>query len=377
MKTKIIFLLLTISITLNGFCFGTNNSENGNNNLKYFEFNPFSEYLAIFGDIQYYTDRFHWDYYKQSMDWIYEQLNKGMIIKSVLHTGDITQNNSPSSWQYYSFCGQFVSNLIPIITIIGDHDYNWDANGHILNRDSTHFNEFVNFPSTVQKTLDYFEEGKMENVVIENTIKDRRIDFLVLEFGPRKEVVEWACRYVETHPEVEFILMNHEYLEKGGGRRVTGLKCLSRLRNTTYSTPDELWEKLVKCHDNIISVLCGHVGGIYAISFDQNDFGRQVPQIMHNIQSPEFGYDYWLMLWEFPNNEDWVNVSIVNTQTLQYYENKPVLFRFSMGGNSNKPTFIKSKSAYGKNSNLLYYLSGQVYFKNSLLISQGKKYFAY
>ena len=75
-------------------------------------------------------------------------------------------------------------------------------------------------------------------------------------------------------------------------------------------------------------VLCGHVGGLYALTIDTNDFGHDVPQIHHNIQSPDYRYDNWLMLWEFPAESDSVNVSIYNTRTGKYYNNHDVLFKF-------------------------------------------------
>ena len=286
-----------------------------------------TEYIAIFGDIQYYTNPVYIHTYQYSVDWILSQARTGKRIDCVLHTGDITQSNSITQWQFFYDATKELASEVPYFSMIGDHDYKWD--GALINsRDSTHFNEYLDFPLTHSKVVAYFEEGKMENVVIENQIHGQRFDLLILEFGPRKEVVEWADDYVKTHPDIRFILMNHEYLEKGGGRRTNGLKCVARLRNTTYTTPEQLWNNLVKCNDNIRVVLCGHVGGLYALTVDTNDFGRSIPQIQHNIQSAEYRHDNWLMLWEFPAYSDSANVCIYNTLTGQFYNNKEILFKF-------------------------------------------------
>ena len=127
--------------------------------------------------------------------------------------------------------------------------------------------------------------------------------------------------------------MNHEYLEAGGGRRTEGLKCAARLRKcSTFLTPEQVWDSLVKVNDNILCVLCGHVGGLYAITVDTNDYGREIPQIQHNIQSFDYRYDNWLMLWEFPAESDSAKVFIYNTRTGQYYNNQNCLFKFKYRG---------------------------------------------
>ena len=299
--------------------------------IQIWKYNPSSEYIAVFGDIQYLTNTTHNYLFKYSCDWIVAKKHEGMKINSVLQVGDVTQHNKSGHWKSFESAVMELSQEIPFISAIGDHDYTWGEDGiTITDRNKTKFSKYLGFPLTNQRVVDCFEEGHMENVVVKNTIHGLPIYFLVLEFGPRKEIVEWAGNYVKGHPNINFILINHEYLEAGGGRRVSGLKCELRFENsnTTYTTPSQLWDDLIRRNDNILCVLCGHVGGLYAYTQDKNDFGREVPQIQHNIQSEEFRFDNWLMLWEFPKENDFVNVSIVNTKSMKYYDGKSVLFKF-------------------------------------------------
>ena len=67
---------------------------------------------------------------------------------------------------------------------------------------------------------------------------------------------------------------------------------------------------------------------LYALTLSKNDFGRQVPQIEHNIQSSSYRYDNWLMLWEFPKDSDYASVKIVNTVSGELYQGKEELFTF-------------------------------------------------
>lgn len=291
-----------------------------------------SDYMAIFGDIQYYTNSTYISLYQHSVNWLLRQKADGMNIKCVLHTGDIChQTNALSCWNCFQGAMSVLSKEMPYYSMIGDHDYMWYDGAHIYGRGDTHFNEYVQFPLSAQNVISRYEVDRMENVVAKNIIQGERLDLLILEFGPREEVVSWANEYVRSHPDVSFILMTHEYLEKGGGRRTVGLKSAARLHNTSYTTPEQLWDRLIKCNDNIRLVLCGHVGGLYALTIDTNDFGREIPQIQHNIQSLDYRYDNWLMLWEFPAESDSAKVFIYNTRTGQYYNNQKCLFKFRYG----------------------------------------------
>ena len=330
-----LFLFLFISCGLQACHFGDNEASGG---TSVYDGNDASEEtseetpvcIAVFGDIQYLTEDYkHIDVYKHSIDWIRSEADKGRRFNCILHTGDITQTNSKYQWNHFIKATKPVVDDISVITMTGDHDYTWEDNSPlIVSRESTFINDYLQFPLVTAKVLSWFEEGHMENIVVENTIHGQRLDFLILEFAPRKAVVEWADAYVKAHPDHHFILLNHEYLEKDGGLRTTNLKCVLRLTDKDYVTPEQLWNNLIKCNDNIRVVLCGHVGGLYALTVTPNDYGRDIPQIHHNIQQKDYRYDNWLMLWEFPAESDSANICIYNTKAGKYFNDEEVLFRY-------------------------------------------------
>ena len=337
MNVRVMRLYLLIAVLLIPFRSSVWGKDDLDTNMESPSHEPSSVYIAIIGDIQYYTNPTYIGIYQHSLNWIQQKSEEGWHFNCILQTGDITQNNRSSQYDCFYQATYPISQNIPYVTMIGDHDYTWD--GPLINdRHSTLFNEYVQFPLTTEKIVAWFEEGRMENIVVENTIHGQRLDLLVLEFGPREEVVAWANDYVKAHANQNFILMNHEYLEKGGGRRTYDLKC-HRLLNTSYVEPNELWNKLIRCNDNIRLVLCGHVGGLYALTIDTNDFGREVPQIQHNIQSSDYRFDNWVMFWEFPVDSYTANVFIYNTKTEKYYEDKSILFQFRY--RDEKPTGIR------------------------------------
>lgn len=289
--------------------------------------NPTSEYIAVFGDIQFYTNAGRINLFKTSLDWITKQVDEGYKFNCVLHTGDVTHNcNYNLQWKYFGEAINGFYQKVPFISAIGDHDYKWPDNVHIDDRDDTYFSWFLTSPTT--KVIACFEPGKMENVVVMNYIHGKPFHILCLEFGPRTEVVEWAAKYVRSHPDQKFILLNHEYMENGGGLRVKDLKCKIRIRNSSYTTPTQLWESFVKQYDNIAWVICGHVGSLYSYMETPNVQGREVPQIQHNIQATQYMDDNWLMLWEFPKDGDKASVKIVNTASGELYDGKEELFSF-------------------------------------------------
>lgn len=285
---------------------------------------PLSDFIAVFGDIQYLTYEEYIHIFKESLNWLEESKNS-MNIACVLCTGDLI-HNSQKQWPYFVEALDGFS--LPFISCIGNHDYIWE-NSLINSRKNTRFTQYVQFPMVTSRIEAAFEEGRMENIVVRNEIHGERYDLLVLEFGPRKEVVAWAKEWVASHPNIKYILMTHEYLEKGGGRRTVNVTSARQLRNTTYTTPEELWKQLIKCNDNIAWVLCGHVGGLYAVTYEKNDFGREVCQIEHNIQGSKYRYDNWLMMWEFPEDSDEAVVTIVNANTGLLYDSKTPLFTFN------------------------------------------------
>lgn len=284
------------------------------------------EYIAVFGDIQYYMDNDrNANTYKGTIDWIKAQSDQGVQFDCILHTGDITNYGTTTSYQRYYDKTHGLAGIIPYYSLIGDHDYKKYT---ITSRDSTFFSEYNDFEANRQHRIAMYKDGYLENSIYETIVNGQKIFLVCLEIGPRPDVVSWANNFIHENPGTPCILMTHEYLEAGGGRRTENLKMASRMKKGTYTTPDEIWEKLIAPNDNVIAVLCGHVGGLYAVTKENNNFGHEVVQIQHNIQGPDYRDGNWLMLWSFPELSDSASVSIMNCRNGQYYENNQALFKF-------------------------------------------------
>ena len=280
--------------------------------------NENSEYMVVIGDIQEYTSRYD-SYYMATMNWIISQRVMGANIKCILQTGDITYGNSKGEYATFNKYTLPIVQYLPYIACIGNHDYTWDSEAKINGRYQTLFSDYYSQILPDSLIAAQFEEGRMENIVVKNEIKDDPYYILVLEFGPRKEIVDWANNYVKQHPDIKFILLTHEYLTAKGVLISSESAAERQFINTTWSSPEQLWENLVQDNDNIVCVLCGH-NGFSAQLFSENTTGRLVPQILFNLQYQENGGNGLIQLWEFPQDSDSVNIGIYNTISRAWHD---------------------------------------------------------
>lgn len=286
------------------------------------------QYIAVLGDIQEYTGSVvFYPYLEHTMNWLWSQKQHGLPINCVLHVGDVTWNNSSAQWSNFYKCTAPCAEDLLYVTCTGNHDYTWDDESLINDRSSTRINEYAAFPLTRSRIVAAFEPNKIENIVVEHTIHGMPFDLLILEFGPRTEVLAWANDYVASHPDRKFILMTHEFLTSKGSRIHSDSYAERQFRNTTASSPEQVWRQLVKENDNILCVLCGH-NGFSARLFTKNSAGRPVPQILFNLQYQENGGDGWIQLWEFPFYGDSVSVSVYNTIRREFHPDPATSFKF-------------------------------------------------
>ena len=268
--------------------------------------------IVIFGDTQSYTHRdYKMKYFQASVDWVAAQQTAFGNIACVLQVGDLSESNSDDEWQRASDTFAKLYYNVPVIASTGNHDYLWENGSHIYDRGTSGFNRFFGPDFFTGREYKCFEPGHFENVIVENEINGRRIDIIAMEFGPRKEVVEWARNTVASNPDRQYIVLTHEFLNRDGSVAGVNSKCYASLQLGTShsSTPSYIWETLVAPNDNVIAVVCGH-NGFVATHYDKNESGRDVPVVLFNLQYQENGGDGMIMLWEFPKDSDRVDVKV-------------------------------------------------------------------
>ena len=98
-----------------------------------------------------------------------------------------------------------------------------------------------------------FEQGKVDNSYQEFAAGGKVWMILSLELWPRKEVVDWARQVVASHPDDNVIVDTHAYLDPDGSISAS---------NGGYgaTSPQYLYDNLVKQYPNVKMTLSGHVG---------------------------------------------------------------------------------------------------------------------
>lgn len=281
-----------------------------------------SRYIAVFGDIQNYIGRFaYMPYYVGSLQWV---ASHNDCIRFIMHTGDVTNNNYVSQWVCFDTVTAPYTDVVPFYTCIGNHDYRCSAPDEYNHRDSTRFNEYVGFPSTVSHIEAYYENECYENILVRESLFDNdTVYLLILELNPRIQVVSWADSLVKTIPNSNIILISHRYIT-ASARRYRNLAFII----DSISRPSQyVWENLVYDNDNIRCVLCGHVGSLSRVLYSTNAVGRIVPQIEFNIQNLPHGGDGVIELWEFDRQGD-CYIRTYNTHTEQFVNDSLTSFQF-------------------------------------------------
>ena len=296
-------------------------------------FNPGSNYIAVIGDIQEYTlSSSRANYLNYTYRWIKAQQEYFGAFACVLQNGDITEHNTPYQWERADISLSFLGDSILFIPSTGNHDYTWGTPGNpmeITDRNSTMLNELKNLSTLRQQSLLQYEEGKLDNVVVPVKIGRKSLYIIALEFGPRKEAVSWADSIVRSNKDRRYILMTHEWMSSEGERLSERCYATSQFPNQSYSTPQEIWEKMVYPNDNVLCVLCGH-NGFCKYLFSPNRSGREVCQILFNLQYQENGGNGLLQLWEFPEDKEELNISVYNTVSHNYHPDPTTRIHISL-----------------------------------------------
>lgn len=254
--------------------------------------------LVILPDTQVYTSRYPGLLHLQTQ-WVLENKDRYNIVY-VLQNGDVTNNNLEVQWQRASQAFARLDGKVPYAIALGNHDFG--PNGSTKDR-TTLANQ--HFPlSRFEKWATFggaMEPGKMDNAF--HRFKAAGRDYLILcfEFGPRNEALDWANQVIEKHPAHQVIIMTHAYLYSDSTRYDWKTKNKEQAwnphayaiadTNTTINDGQEMWNKLVKRHPNILMTVNGHVlnDGLGFLD-SPADGGNTVHQMLVNYQMlPEGG----------------------------------------------------------------------------------------
>jgi hypothetical protein len=134
-----------------------------------------------------------------------------------------------------------------------------------------------------------------------------------LQFDPPDAALEWAAGVIRAHPGLPTIVTTHDYMNKEGERTANPIIDGHRV-DPVHNTPHMVWDKLIRRHDQVFLVLCGHQHG-QSMRVDDNEGGHKVWQVLADYQdrgqtaidagvAPQGGFpvgigDGWMRLMRF------------------------------------------------------------------------------
>lgn len=312
-----------MSLVLSGVALLCANAQNRADRLKLYDKSSFS--MVVMGDPQVYTKfDFNQPVYELCTAWCADNI-ENLNIKAVLMTGDMVDQNEnfirkPSSgnqtsrqmWEWTSHCMARLDNKVAYVISPGNHEYGYTRGDESF----THFPEYFTAErntKTAQCLVAAYpnREGRASLENSAYVFKDKNWGDILLvatEWAPRDEVLDWAKKLClgDKYRNFRVIFMTHSYLKhKTGAYTVRGNY---KIEQGNFGS--DIWEKLVRVTPNIRLVVCGHTGtpGTFdqsvAFRVDKNDAGKNVSQMMFNVQILGGGWngnggDGWLRILEF------------------------------------------------------------------------------
>jgi len=258
--------------------------------------------LALLPDTQYYSEKWPAHYQAQTR-WLAEQA-RARRVRLAIHLGDIVNvGSSRAQWQVAEQAMAQLRGVVPVAYAWGNHDYLDPA---ATGKRASLFDAgaLARPEPTLAGTM---EPGSLANSYHVVRAGGRQWLVLCLEYGPRDQTIAWANGVLDQHPGLPAVVATHAYLHHSGQR----LKLAARQAGEEWFNPhaytgfarlpggvsdgEELWDRLIRRHANVVFVFCGHVAGAAHLT-SRNDAGALVHQILLDYQSEAEGGGSWLPL---------------------------------------------------------------------------------
>ena len=285
--------------------------------------------IAFVGDTQIVT-RLNPEKLDTIYQWIVDN-KESKNIQFVAGLGDITDKNADFEWDSAIAAIQKMDGVVPYSLIRGNHD------------DPYLFTTQVSYDSYISQ-LDGMYNGVVLNTYKTITVGTLKYLFLNLDHGPSNEVLAWACKVVEDHPDHNVIVTTHGYIDETGLLLEIGSNP-TLAPSVTSGTNDAtaIWNKLIKKYANIVMVVCGHMGDApEGVNFEvEGDNGNKIQHVLINSQHLDRYYEKSGIVSLFHFSADGTQVQVENYATLvgQHYGSGFTFSLNSIGGNAlQKPT---------------------------------------
>jgi hypothetical protein len=221
--------------------------------------------------------------FRERSQWLVDHAAE-LDLRYVTHIGDVVDWDTPDHAQTViasAALRPLEAARIPYSLSIGNHDSQATGVGgsardpsrtRILQRDTTVFNSFFT-AARYGAVRGAFEPNKVDNIYSTFTAGRARWLVLNLELWPRVAAVNWARNVVANHSDYNVIIATHSYLNAD--------TTLSTSRSYGDTSPQYLYDNLIKVYPNVKMVFSGHAG----IAGERVDVGVHGNKIVSYLQT--------------------------------------------------------------------------------------------
>ncbi len=229
--------------------------------------------FAVVGDTQNMAKTYY-NNFNDIYNYIYDNI-EGMNIEAVLGLGDITDTtdnfNTEKEWKVAKRGLEIIDDYVLSIPIIGNHD-NFYWYNKIISQ--------LNYGDLLAR----YKANEVRDGYIAKEIGGIPYLFVILRMGAPDSVLEFASKAIEQHPDHNVVVLTHGYLNHD----YTTLGKNDPHVSTMTNTGDDIWDKLISKHENIVLVLSGHIGHDYVIANQRKGVnGNTVTEILLDFQSSD------------------------------------------------------------------------------------------
>jgi hypothetical protein len=181
-------------------------------------------------------------------------------------------------------------------------------------RDNTLFNNYFTIENAKRNSnlTGVYQAGHLQDSYSLFTLGGQKYLVIALNAGPSDGAVAWAGELADRYSDHKVIVVTHMNMAKQGtfltakdlDQWPASAYSYARVPGETVNNGDQLWDKLMSRHANMLLNWSGHVG-VAAITrrIDKGVSGNPVYSLLADYQNAPHGGDGWVVLMTFnPDN---------------------------------------------------------------------------
>jgi hypothetical protein len=231
----------------------------------------------------------------RQVKWIKENQERKNI-RFVIHTGDLVHDGTEEEWRSANQCFRELDGIVPYGIATGNHDV-FPGKGLPRDRNSKRYDSLFP-PSRWQSNAFYAGHlgSSSENMLHAFHYGPNALRLLFLEFGVRDQALNWAGQVLKENPDQPVIVVTHAFTPSADSENNFSWHPMHLDRSN--NDRDEVWEKLISKHPNIVLVLSAHNKGLRR-ERSMGDHGNLVNQVLASFLSEDEQTEGWLRLLTF------------------------------------------------------------------------------